>query len=110
MTDTFRYAGQLNTLQGVRSRYIGLRLIDVNGTLSQESWVPPTFPVSDNDRVHIVKDHERLRLDILADKYYGDQYLWWVIAVANDIIDPFMELNGVITTPTSLLARSASMA
>lgn len=101
MTDTFRYAGLLNTLQGVRSRYLKLRLVEVNGVISQESWLPPTFPESKNDKVHQIKDHERLRLDLLADKYYGDQYLWWVIALANDIIDPFLELNDK-DTPISL--------
>jgi len=27
------------------------------------------------------------RLDLLANKYYGDRTLWWVIAVANNIND-----------------------
>jgi len=25
------------------------------------------------------------RLDLLANKYYGDQTLWWIIAIANDL-------------------------
>jgi len=29
------------------------------------------------------------RLDLLSYKVYGTPYLWWVIALANDIMDPF---------------------
>ena len=27
------------------------------------------------------------RLDLLANKYYGDQTMWWIIATANNIND-----------------------
>jgi nucleoid-associated protein YgaU len=36
---------------------------------------------------HIVKGGERL--DVIAHKYYGDEDYWWVIALANRIMDPF---------------------
>jgi len=29
------------------------------------------------------------RWDILADKFYGNVNLWWIIAIFNSIIDPF---------------------
>ena len=29
------------------------------------------------------------RLDIISNKYYGTPRYWWVIALANEIIDPF---------------------
>lgn len=40
------------------------------------------------DIVHTVTVGESLRLDILAQKYYNNPLLWWVIAQANDIYDP----------------------
>lgn len=44
------------------------------------------------DRYHRVQDHDTL--PSLAQKYYGKQRryafrLWWVIAKANEIVDPF---------------------
>lgn len=102
MSDTFRFLDVIQTTQEVRSRYRRHRLIELNGVVSQESWIPPEFPVHENDKVHRVRTSERLRLDLIANEYYGDQNLWWVIAFANDILDPFMELNGVSATPTTL--------
>ena len=93
MTDSLKYIGILQRTQGKRSRYRRQRLIEVDGIVSQETWRPVDLPLSSKDKMHMVKDHERLRLDLLADQYYGDQYLWWVIAFANNIVDPFMELN-----------------
>ena len=37
-----------------------------------------------NDDMYIVSDSAD-RLDILALKYYNDQHLWWIIAVANNL-------------------------
>ena len=75
-----------------RSRYTSNSLID--GT-HYETWSDPTasnvFGPEILDGVdtleHILSAGERL--DNLASKYYGDEELWWVIALANRIIDPF---------------------
>lgn len=40
------------------------------------------------DIFHKVAPNEVGRLDIIADKYYRNPLLWWVIAQANDIYDP----------------------
>lgn len=37
-----------------------------------------------NDDFYIIAEQSD-RLDILASKYFGDQSLWWVIAVANNL-------------------------
>lgn len=47
------------------------------------------IPVTSNDKYHRVKSHEVSRLDMLAHKYYKNPLLWWVIAQANEIYDPF---------------------
>lgn len=41
------------------------------------------------DIYHRVQPHESRRLDILAHIYYKNPLLWWVIAQANNIYDPF---------------------
>jgi hypothetical protein len=43
----------------------------------------PVIPVSANDTYIQVTNAERL--DVLANQFYGDISLWWVIATANGI-------------------------
>lgn len=38
---------------------------------------------------HVVTEAERDRIDKVAYKYYGNVNYWWVIAEANNMIDPF---------------------
>lgn len=33
------------------------------------------------------------RWDLLANKWYGSPNLWWVIAIFNNVIDPFEQLQ-----------------
>jgi hypothetical protein len=32
-------------------------------------------------------------LDKVAYKYYGDESLWWVVAIFNNIVDPFQDFE-----------------
>ncbi len=68
---------------------------------------PPDIPDSENDIEHIVE--ERDRLDLLADKHYGEELLWWVIALRNNFDLPDVNLNAgdkiVIPDPDTVLAR-----
>ena len=45
---------------------------------------------------HTVTLREENRLDIIANEEYGDQKLYWVIAMANNIIDPFNVKQGTV--------------
>lgn len=47
-----------------------------------------------NIRYHIVTDSEANRLDKIAQKYYNDSTYWWLIAIANNIINPFILTAG----------------
>lgn len=75
-----------------RSRYASSQIIDSN---HYGTWADPTasnpFGPDILDGVdtleHVLVAGERL--DILANVYYGDDELWWVIALANRIQDPF---------------------
>lgn len=51
----------------------------------------PDLPESDGDIEHTVEDRDRL--DTLADRFYGEQFLWHPIAVRNNIDLPDAELN-----------------
>lgn len=45
----------------------------------------PRVPLSEND-VYVLSE-ETDRLDLLANQFYGDASLWWVIAIANESLD-----------------------
>lgn len=47
-----------------------------------------SIPNRGRDVYHRVESHESSRLDLLAQKYYRNPLLWWVIAQANEIYDP----------------------
>lgn len=46
-----------------------------------------------SDIFHRVKSHEVCRLDILAHQYYRNPLLWWIIAKANNIYNPFKDIE-----------------
>lgn len=50
-----------------------------------ESTIYPKVPPTDNDIYIITEQGDRL--DILANKYYQNPSMWWVIATANNIND-----------------------
>ena len=55
---------------------------------------------SDSTQYHLVEQTELNRLDIIANKYYGDPTLYWVIAMANEMLDPFiLQPNTVLKIP-----------
>lgn len=47
------------------------------------------------EQYHRVTEEDMNRLDIISDKFYGSPYYWWVIALANNITDPFYVPVGV---------------
>lgn len=57
----------------------------------QESWSPPNIPVLPNDRYIEVLAEWDHRPDLISDEFYGTLHLYWVIAYANGMIDPFAE-------------------
>lgn len=50
-------------------------------------------PYRYSDIFHTVKINEVGRLDLIAYQYYKNPLLWWVIAQANDIYDPFTDMQ-----------------
>ena len=57
--------------------------LDKSGVRVYTTTYYPEIPISDSDR--FVRPVDGDRIDLLANRYYGDSTLWWVIAKANGI-------------------------
>ena len=69
------------------SRYTYNEVLKVKETkkIYLESTIYPKIKPNDNDLYIISEQGDRL--DLLANKYYSDPTLWWIIATANNIND-----------------------
>lgn len=66
------------------SRYSNLTI--TSGSIGRRYFVNavyPTIPASEQDNYIIVSSTDRL--DLIANDFYGDSSLWWIIATANDL-------------------------
>lgn len=83
------------------SRYRNLaRILDDAGDQYIETSEPVTVPRSADDTFHIVTEKDKNRLDLVAWQYYGNYLLWWVIAEASEIRDPFdVPVDTVLRVP-----------
>jgi len=88
MASRYTYANNLTTTDTKR-KYLG-------------SVIYPRIKAS-NDDMYIVSEGGD-RLDILASKYYNDQNLWWIIAIANNLNDASYSIeNGIqLRIPTNV--------
>ncbi len=75
------------------SRYTYSRKLTTKETKKQylETTIYPKIKATDNDVYIITTANDRL--DILADKYYGDKNLWWIISVANNLNDASLHIE-----------------
>ena len=73
-------------------RYTLLRTLRDSDTqkLYHENWNKKyvTYDKSVDTYIKVPRQYEN-RIDLLAYKYYGNARFWWIIALANEIIDPF---------------------
>ena len=107
----FRYTGDIFDPSGRSSRYAKARVVERDGVLSLETWEQALIEERDDDFYLRLNPFMKWRLDLLAKNYYGDQHLWWVIAFANNIVDPLLELNSptapvVLRIPSPKTVRS----
>ena len=78
------------TQQNRTSRYRNLdRILDDESNLYVETSEPVKVDKSPTDTFHIVTKKDENRLDLVSWQYYGNSLLWWVIAEASDIVNPF---------------------
>lgn len=78
------------------SRYGVLRVIEDQGQTYLETYNQKFVPKSDEDTYHIVEHREVNRLDMISESHYGTPDYWWAIALANNMIDPFVVSEGVM--------------
>ena len=90
------------------SRYRVLRAL--YDTDTDERWLETynqvIIPLASDDRYHIVQKKEAGRIDLISYATYGTTIYWWAIALANNIIDPFLILENDILRIPSLMTLS----
>lgn len=80
MISRYKFASNLTT-SDTKRKYLG-------------SVIYPRIKPSNDDTYIISEGGDRL--DILALKYYNDQSLWWIIAIANNLNDASYSIqNGI---------------
>ena len=73
-------------------RYQNIKKINVKGKgLAYDSILLPYFEPLDSDIV--ISTVAEDRLDLLANHYFGDASLWWVIAAKNNLLDIDLKLQ-----------------
>tara|TARA_Y100001972_G_C7518348_1_gene261574 strand:- start:256 stop:555 length:300 start_codon:yes stop_codon:yes gene_type:complete len=80
------------------SRYATSRIIkDENGKRRANTTIIPAPELSSQDIYIQITSPERL--DLLADQFYGDATLWWIIATTNGLG------KGTLFTPEGITIR-----
>lgn len=64
-------------------------IIYSNGEELLESMDRIRVPRSTEDKFYTVEANHENRLDLISNEVYGTPRLWWVIAYASNIVDPF---------------------
>jgi hypothetical protein len=78
------------------SRYGKYRQLVDNLDSYVETFNQSIIRPSEQDIYHTVLREQENRLDIIANIYYGDPSFFWVIALANELVDPFVVTTGSI--------------
>lgn len=76
-------------------RYNNSKILESKtGTKYLSSKIYPKILPNDND-IYIISEQGD-RLDLLANKYYQNPSMWWIIAVANNLNDAKFSIDGGI--------------
>lgn len=89
------YESKLNNSRDRADRYRNCSILKDNETgesILSTREIPDIY-TSSEDIYHRVESNENHRLDLIAYKHYKNPNLWWVIAQANNIFDPFQDLE-----------------
>ena len=81
----------------VNSRYIDTKLIKFSGDYTYWGLWKRVSELRDSEKSfkfkeHRVKSYEVGCLDILAERYFNNERLWWIIAAFNNFIDPVQDM------------------
>lgn len=66
------------------NRYQSIPTTKIDNKLVYQTTKYPEISLSDNDIYVYTSQGDRF--DILANQYYGDQSLWWIISIANTAV------------------------
>jgi len=66
------------------NRYQPITIIKSDNKPIYQTTRYPEVPLSDEDTYVYTSQGDRF--DVLANQYYGDQSLWWIISIANTAI------------------------
>jgi len=66
---------------------------NTDGRLYYGTFSAPDFPQGAKDVYHTVVEGQDQRLDLISYYYYHTAELWWVIALANNILSPFDDIH-----------------
>lgn len=82
------------------SRLLFADLRTIDGVEFWDTLVLPDIVPRSDDVQHIVSSNDRI--DLLAQRYYGDAGMWWVIAWANDlqILPTDLKVNAQLRIPS----------
>lgn len=85
-----------------RYTYTNKKTDSDTNTMYMESTIYPKIEPKDNDFYIIATAGDRL--DLLANVYYKDPSMWWVIAVANNLNDAnfFVEVGTQLRIPADV--------
>ena len=74
------------------SRYVHGGKTEV-GEVGLEWWERRKIPTDSTDLMFTVDKFHSNRLDLIANIFYGEPRYWWIIAQANNILDPNAEVT-----------------
>ena len=66
------------------NRYQPIPITKIDNKPVYQTTKYPEIPLSDNDVYVYTSQGDRF--DVLANRYYGDQSLWWIISIANTAV------------------------
>lgn len=63
------------------NRYVNIPLTKINGKVAYKTVRYPEIPLTSDDIYVYIEQGDRF--DVLANQFYQDASLWWIIAAAN---------------------------
>lgn len=92
-----------NSTFNKQSRYVSGGVTEVN-QFALEWWDRQFFTIDPSDSIYIVEKKFEGRIDLITASYLGEKFVanWWVIAMINNILDPYTEIyeGRVLYIPT----------
>lgn len=65
------------------------RIVEKDNNIVTETFNSTSIVENENDQFYTVDITTENRLDIISTNFYGNPTYWWILAMANNIIDPF---------------------